>query len=60
MSAISLPDVRKELRRCTHEIDVMISSTHKLTHDELTELRDSLNFCAETVQTIRDMIVFKD
>lgn len=55
----ALPDIKEELSRNVQAIGRMINSKKPLTHQDLTDLRDSLNYSAETVQTIRDMIVFE-
>lgn len=52
---------KKKLNILQQEIGVVAEAAgrtlrreHPLTHEELTELRDALNYCAKTVQNIRD------
>lgn len=52
----TLPDIKEELSRNVQAIGRMIDSKKSLSHADLTDLRDSLNMSAETVQKIRDMI----
>jgi hypothetical protein len=55
----SLPEVWEKLEFVTGILKEMVKPEYKVTYQELTDVRDDLNACAESVQTIRDRIVFE-
>ena len=55
----SLPEVWHKLEYLAGIVEQYTKPDYKVTHKELTDVRDDLNECAESVQTIRDMIVFE-
>jgi hypothetical protein len=55
----SLPEVWEKLEFVTGVLKEMVKPEYKVTHQELTDVRDDLNACAESVQIIRDRIVFE-
>jgi len=54
-----LPDIWHKLEYLAGIVEQYTKPDYKVTHQELTDVRDDLNECAETVQTIRDRIVFE-
>jgi hypothetical protein len=55
----SLPEVWEQVEYVAGILKEVVKPEYKLTHQDLTDIRDDLNSCAETVQTIRDRIVFE-
>jgi hypothetical protein len=55
----SLPEVWEKLEFVTGILKEMVKPEYKVTYQELTDVRDDLNACAESVQNIRDRIVFE-
>lgn len=49
----SWADMQRDAGKLAEEAGQVLQSGHQ-THQELTELRDTLNSCAEVVQTVRD------
>ena len=55
----SLPEVWQKLEYLAGIVDQYTKPDYTVTHQELTDVRDDLNDCADAVQTIRDRIVFE-
>lgn len=55
----SLPEVWEHIEYVAGILKEVVKPEHKLTHKDLTDIRDDLNAAAEAVQTIRDRIVFE-
>jgi hypothetical protein len=55
----TLPEVWQKLEYLAGITDQYTKPDYDVTHQELTDLRDDLNDCAESVQSIRDRIVFE-
>jgi hypothetical protein len=52
----SLPDVWHKLEYVTGILEAHVHSPDNLREQDLTDIRDDLNSCAEAIQTIRDKI----
>lgn len=55
----ALPDVWRKLEYITGILEAHVHSPDTLRKQDLTDIRDDLNECAEAVQTIRDKIVWE-
>lgn len=55
----SLPEVWQKLEYITGVVEQYTKPDYEVTHQELTDVRDDLNDCAESVQTIRDNLVLE-
>lgn len=55
----NLPEIWRTLEYLAGIVKQYTMPDYKVTHQELTDIRDDLNVCAESVQTIRDRIVFE-
>jgi hypothetical protein len=53
-----LPDVWRKVESIADKFEAHAPMFKDLGYQELTDIRDDLNACAEAVQTIRDKIVF--
>lgn len=55
----SLTEVWQKLEYITGVVEQYTKPDYEVTHQELTDVRDDLNDCAESVQTIRDNLVLE-
>lgn len=55
----SLLEVWQKLEYITGVVEQYMKPDYEVTHQELTDVRDDLNDCAESVQTIRDNLVLE-
>lgn len=47
-------DLRKDVGKMAEAAGRMLRRDKAFTKQDLTELRDTLNYCGETVQSVRD------
>lgn len=51
---VRLTDVRDKTEDVLNDLKQILKSDDPWSHEKLTEIRNDLNECAESVQTIRD------